>query len=51
VYKPAPAQAGTVTQPSANQQPTLDEQIATAEKNGNTLAAIRLKRQKAFGGE
>lgn len=47
----APAAGGTVTNPASGQQPSLDQQIAEAEKNGNALLAIQLKRQQAFGGK
>jgi uncharacterized protein YdcH (DUF465 family) len=39
--------AGTLTNPGGNQQPSIDEQIAAAQKAGNTAEAIRLKREKA----
>ena len=42
-------QAGTVTNPAASQQPSIDEQIASAQRAGNNQEAIRLKRHKAFG--
>ena len=42
-----PVIAGTTTNPPGGQQPSVDEQIAEAYKNGNRNEAIRLKRQKA----
>lgn len=42
-----PVVAGSVTNPGGNQQPSVDEQIAAAQKAGNTILAITLKRQQA----
>lgn len=42
-----PVVAGTVTNPSGQQQPSIDEQISAAEKSGNIALSISLKRQKA----
>ena len=39
--------AGTRTNPAANQQPSIDEQISAAEKSSNSFESIRLKVQKA----
>ena len=50
VYPAAPASAGTLTNPPANQAPSVDEQIAAAEKAGNGLQAIRLKMEKMRAG-
>jgi hypothetical protein len=47
----APTAGGTVTNPAGGQQPSLDQQIAEAEKSGNALLAIQFKRQQAFGGK
>jgi len=44
-----PGKAGTTTNPAGNQQPSLEEQIAAAEKAGQRGLAISLKRQQAFG--
>jgi len=45
-----PAKAGTTTLPGGGQTPTVDEQIAAAQKANNTHEAIRLKRERAgFG--
>lgn len=46
----APGAAGTVTRPGSSQGPSLDEQIATAEKAGNSISSIKLKMQKAQAG-
>jgi hypothetical protein len=43
---PPPA-AGTITQPAGGQTPTLDERIATAEKAGDHMTAVALKRERA----
>jgi hypothetical protein len=43
------ASAGTRTQPAGNQAPTIDEQIAAAEKSGNRVLSISLKNQKMRG--
>ncbi len=43
-----PAQGGTQTAPGGNHQPTMDERIEAAQKAGNTLTAMALKRQQAF---
>lgn len=44
---PAPLKGGTTTKPPQQQQPSIDEQIAKAEKDGNRGLAITLKRQQA----
>jgi hypothetical protein len=44
--KPGHIAAGSRTQPGAGQSPTLDEQIAAAEKSGNRTLSISLKNQK-----
>jgi len=38
--------AGTRTQPGTGQAPTIDDQIAAAEKSGNRALSISLKNQK-----
>lgn len=43
----APLQAGTVTSPGGQQKPTIAEQIAAAEKAGNGMLSIQLKREQA----
>lgn len=43
----APPAGGTHTQPPKHGGPSVDEQIAAAEKAGNHILAISLKRQKA----
>jgi ubiquitin len=45
----APKAAGTVTNPPSPQAPSIDERIAAAERSGNRMEAIRLKRERAFG--
>lgn len=45
----APVVAGTITNPPANQAPGIDERITAAEKSGDALTSIRLKRERAFG--
>jgi len=44
--KTANSALGSRTQPAASQIPTLDEQIAAAEKTGNRVLSISLKNQK-----
>jgi hypothetical protein len=45
----ASAAAGSRTQPAAGQAPTMDEQIAAAERSGNRILSISLKNQKMRG--
>jgi hypothetical protein len=47
MVKAAPTRAGTTTNPPGGQQPSLDEQIAAAQKAGNVALAIGLKRRAA----
>jgi hypothetical protein len=47
LLKAAPVAAGSVTQPAGGGAPTIDEQIAAAEKAGDWALSIGLKRQKA----
>jgi len=43
----APAKAGTITLPGGGQTPSIEDQIAAAQKAGNTSESIRLKRERA----
>ena len=44
--KTSPTTLGTRTQPGVGQVPTIDDQIAAAEKSGNRVLSISLKNQK-----
>jgi hypothetical protein len=47
MVKAVPTRGGTTTNPPSHAQPSLDEQIAAAQKAGNVALAIGLKRKAA----